>query len=210
VQHPQVAAVANRVPSAIFRGRRELFQVLVESACVTLLEQNWQLYTWRDPVLARVSRVLKQYPWQSIMNCLSWKVFHREWHYVYYRQADETFWDGVPKLSIFAKKFFSVPWESWTAKWVLRLFHHFHIIIIIIIIIISCYKLRLEAWVVGFTTGSRGEVPGKKENLWQELMMMIIIIIKMGWEVVDWTDLTQDRTDDWRASVSSAKNFRFP
>jgi hypothetical protein len=31
--------------------------------------------------------------------------------------------------------------------------------------------------VVGFTTGSRGEVPGKKENLWQE--MMIIIIIKV-------------------------------
>jgi hypothetical protein len=31
--------------------------------------------------------------------------------------------------------------------------------------------------VVGFTTGSRGEVPGKKENLWQEMMMMIIIII---------------------------------
>jgi hypothetical protein len=26
-------------------------------------------------------------------------------------------------------------------------------------------KLRLEAWVVRFTTGSRGEVPGKKENL---------------------------------------------
>jgi hypothetical protein len=31
--------------------------------------------------------------------------------------------------------------------------------------------------VVGFTTVSRGEVPGKKENLWQEIMMMIIIII---------------------------------
>jgi hypothetical protein len=31
--------------------------------------------------------------------------------------------------------------------------------------------------VVGFTTGSRGEAPGKKENLWQEMMMMIIIII---------------------------------
>jgi hypothetical protein len=31
--------------------------------------------------------------------------------------------------------------------------------------------------VVGFTTGSRGEVPGKKENLWQETMMIIIIII---------------------------------
>jgi hypothetical protein len=31
--------------------------------------------------------------------------------------------------------------------------------------------------VVGFTTGSRGEVPGKKENLRQEMMMMIIIII---------------------------------
>jgi hypothetical protein len=30
--------------------------------------------------------------------------------------------------------------------------------------------------VVGFTTGSRGEVPGKKENLWQEMMMIIIII----------------------------------
>jgi hypothetical protein len=43
-----------------------------------------------------------------------------------------------------------------------------------IIIIIKSYTLRLEAWVVGFTTGSRGEVPGKK-NLWQEMMMMIII-----------------------------------
>jgi hypothetical protein len=31
--------------------------------------------------------------------------------------------------------------------------------------------------VVGFTTGSRAEVPGKKENLWQEMMMMMIIII---------------------------------
>jgi hypothetical protein len=31
--------------------------------------------------------------------------------------------------------------------------------------------------VVGFTTGSRGEVPGKKENLRQEMMMMIIMII---------------------------------
>jgi hypothetical protein len=28
---------------------------------------------------------------------------------------------------------------------------------------------------VGFTTGSRGEVPGKKENLGQEMMMMMII-----------------------------------
>jgi hypothetical protein len=28
-----------------------------------------------------------------------------------------------------------------------------------------------------FTTGSRGEVPGKKENLWQEMMIIIIIII---------------------------------
>jgi hypothetical protein len=31
--------------------------------------------------------------------------------------------------------------------------------------------------VVEFTTGSRAEVPGKKENLRQEMMMMIIIII---------------------------------
>jgi hypothetical protein len=31
--------------------------------------------------------------------------------------------------------------------------------------------------VVEFTTGSRGEVPGKKENLWQEIIIMIIIII---------------------------------
>jgi hypothetical protein len=31
--------------------------------------------------------------------------------------------------------------------------------------------------VVGFTTGSRGEVPGKKENLLQEIMMMMMIII---------------------------------
>jgi flagellar basal body-associated protein FliL len=31
--------------------------------------------------------------------------------------------------------------------------------------------------VVGFTTGSRGEAPGKKENLQQEMMMMIMIII---------------------------------
>jgi hypothetical protein len=28
--------------------------------------------------------------------------------------------------------------------------------------------------VVGFTTGSRGEVPGKKENLWQEIIIIII------------------------------------
>jgi hypothetical protein len=31
--------------------------------------------------------------------------------------------------------------------------------------------------VVGFTTGSRGEVPGKKEDLWKEMMIIIIIII---------------------------------
>jgi hypothetical protein len=31
--------------------------------------------------------------------------------------------------------------------------------------------------VVGFTTGSRGEVPGKKENLLQEIVMVIIIIM---------------------------------
>jgi hypothetical protein len=29
--------------------------------------------------------------------------------------------------------------------------------------------------VVGFTTGSRGEVPGKKENLGQEMIIIIII-----------------------------------
>jgi hypothetical protein len=33
--------------------------------------------------------------------------------------------------------------------------------------------------VVGFTTGSRGEVPGKKENLRQE----IIIMISEGYEI---------------------------
>jgi hypothetical protein len=33
--------------------------------------------------------------------------------------------------------------------------------------------------VVGFTTGSRGEVPGKKENLRQEMVMMMIIIMIM-------------------------------
>jgi hypothetical protein len=31
--------------------------------------------------------------------------------------------------------------------------------------------------VVGFTNGSRGEVPGKKENLRQEMMMMMMMII---------------------------------
>jgi hypothetical protein len=31
--------------------------------------------------------------------------------------------------------------------------------------------------VVGFTTGSRGEVPGKEEHLWQEIIIIIIIII---------------------------------
>jgi hypothetical protein len=31
--------------------------------------------------------------------------------------------------------------------------------------------------VVGFTTGSRGEVPGKKEILWQEMIVIIIIIV---------------------------------
>jgi hypothetical protein len=31
--------------------------------------------------------------------------------------------------------------------------------------------------VVGFTSGSRGEVPGKKENLRQEMMMMMMMII---------------------------------
>jgi hypothetical protein len=29
--------------------------------------------------------------------------------------------------------------------------------------------------VVGFTTGAREEVPGKKENLRQEMMMMITV-----------------------------------
>jgi hypothetical protein len=33
--------------------------------------------------------------------------------------------------------------------------------------------------VVGFTTGSRGEVPGKKENLRQELMMMMMMMMMM-------------------------------
>jgi hypothetical protein len=31
--------------------------------------------------------------------------------------------------------------------------------------------------VVGFTTGSKGDVPGKRENLWQEMMKIKIIII---------------------------------
>jgi uncharacterized integral membrane protein len=31
--------------------------------------------------------------------------------------------------------------------------------------------------VVVFTTGTRGEVPGKKEKLWQETVIIIIIII---------------------------------
>jgi hypothetical protein len=31
--------------------------------------------------------------------------------------------------------------------------------------------------VVGFTTGSRGEAPGKKENLCQEMMMIIIVLV---------------------------------
>jgi hypothetical protein len=31
--------------------------------------------------------------------------------------------------------------------------------------------------VVGFTTGSRGEVPGKKENLCREMMMMMMMMI---------------------------------
>jgi hypothetical protein len=46
--------------------------------------------------------------------------------------------------------------------------------------------------VVGFTTGSRGEVPGKKENLLQEMkmmmmmmMMIIIIIIIPGQHSID-------------------------
>jgi hypothetical protein len=33
--------------------------------------------------------------------------------------------------------------------------------------------------VVGFTTGSRAEEPGKKENLWQEMMIIIIIMHKI-------------------------------
>jgi hypothetical protein len=33
---------------------------------------------------------------------------------------------------------------------------------------------------VGFTTGSRGEVPEKKENMWQEIIIIIIIIIIIG------------------------------
>jgi hypothetical protein len=33
--------------------------------------------------------------------------------------------------------------------------------------------------VVGFTTGSRGEVPGKKENLRQEIMMMMMMMMMM-------------------------------
>jgi hypothetical protein len=32
-------------------------------------------------------------------------------------------------------------------------------------VIIKVYNVRLEARVVGFTIGSRGEVPGKKGNL---------------------------------------------
>jgi hypothetical protein len=37
--------------------------------------------------------------------------------------------------------------------------------------------------VVGFTTGSRAEVPGKKENLSQEMMMIIIIINSRNQEI---------------------------
>jgi hypothetical protein len=40
--------------------------------------------------------------------------------------------------------------------------------------------MRLEAWVVGFTTGSRAEVPGKKENLWQGILIIIIITFNRG------------------------------
>jgi hypothetical protein len=50
--------------------------------------------------------------------------------------------------------------------------------IIIIIIIISTAvwsSVKLEAWAVGFTAGSR-EVPGRKD-LWQETFIITIIII---------------------------------
>jgi hypothetical protein len=36
--------------------------------------------------------------------------------------------------------------------------------------------------VVGFTTGSRGEVPGRKENLLQEMMMMMMMIIIINYD----------------------------
>jgi hypothetical protein len=34
--------------------------------------------------------------------------------------------------------------------------------------------------VVGFTTGSRGEVPGKKENLRHEMMIIILV------DLIEW------------------------
>jgi hypothetical protein len=42
--------------------------------------------------------------------------------------------------------------------------------------------------VVGFTTGSRVEVPGKKENLRQEMMMMMIIIMPKEFCDIDSTE----------------------
>jgi hypothetical protein len=44
--------------------------------------------------------------------------------------------------------------------------------------------------VVGFTTGSRGEVPRKKENLRKE-MMMIIIMSLIHWSASGDTDVMQ-------------------
>jgi hypothetical protein len=55
--------------------------------------------------------------------------------------------------------------------------------------------------VVGFTTGSRGEVPGKKEILSQEMMMMmmmmIIIIIIISYEynvilIINWLNIERE------------------
>jgi hypothetical protein len=37
--------------------------------------------------------------------------------------------------------------------------------------------------VVGFTTGSRGEVPGKKENLLQDIIIIIIIPLGLDFSV---------------------------
>jgi hypothetical protein len=76
--------------------------------------------------------------------------------------------------------------------------------------------------VVGFTTDSRGEVPRKKENLWQEIIIIIIIAeytladhktnaqIAKELNVTPVLDKIQDYKRNWIQHVNRMPRNRLP